>query len=73
MTDESILIRITKYLQRSYPLPDKYFLPEDDWLKLREEMKEYCKYNNVVGPLSADIPFVNILVMGVPIVIQEKL
>lgn len=73
LNQESVLTRTVKMLQRSYPMPEKVFMHEDEWLKLRDEMEQYCKYNNVLGPLSADNRISNILVMGVPICIQETI
>lgn len=68
----TILESIVRNLQRSYPLPDKVFIPESDYEKLKTEMREYCNKNNAIGPLSTDIKFKNCLVMGVPVIPYEN-
>lgn len=71
LDSDSVLTRTVKMLQRSYPMPEKVYMEQSEWVKLRDEMEQYCLYTDTVGPLSADNGVSNILVMGVPICVQE--
>jgi hypothetical protein len=52
---------------------EPFAIPRDDWIKIRQELHNYCLAKNIPGPFAAseECDQLHFLVMGTPIVIKE--